>query len=135
MSGPILTRPPNGGNSIPRIWVSRNKHANYRTLSACNNGGVLLGLFETCNSSPGDAGRFLIWSDHNIGSAHHHLRDCVYSTNTGGEVECFWSGTYFGGCQLDPSSTAPPYSPFLNSIVYGCYMYGSGVAWCSRWGV
>ena len=34
--------------SYPRVWVPKDKHANYRSLNACDSGGVFEGAFEDC---------------------------------------------------------------------------------------
>ena len=136
--GPEFEFPSGRAQSFPRVWISKDKHANYRSLYACNTGGVLIGAFETCEGSPGDAGRFRVWKNHNIGSAAHKLVDCVASPlNPDGPQECFWTGTYFAGWR-DPArerEKAVPYWPFLSSIVSGCFMYASGAQWCSSWGI
>jgi hypothetical protein len=120
--------------SFPRIWISTNKHANYRSEGDCDNGGVLLGIFESCTSSR-DAGRFRVWSGNNIGSAHRFMRDCVASMkNSLSPKECFWTGSDFGGWQAG-TPVSSPFRPILNSTVYGCYFLTTGMCWASRWGM
>jgi hypothetical protein len=121
--------------SYPRVYVSENKHGNYRSRDACDGGGVFGGAFENCDHGVVDNGRFRVWSGNNIGSAHRPMKDCVASMkNAASPVECFWSGSDFGGWQ--PSGgAASPYRPYLNSIVYGCFFMTAGMQWCSRWGM
>jgi hypothetical protein len=121
--------------SYPRVWVSENKHANYRSLAACDNGGVFEGAFENCANGVVDNGRFRVWSGNNLGNAHRRLKDCVASLkNAASPVECFWTGTDFGGWQLS-GAAATAYLPYLNSIVYGCFFMTAGMQWCSSWGI
>jgi hypothetical protein len=133
--GPDFEWPSGRKYSYPRIWVSENKHANYRTRSACANGGVLLGIFENCDVNSFDNGRFRVWSGNNLGSAHDHMKNCVTKMRDAtSPVECFWSGSDFGGWQ--PSGgAATAYLPYLNSIVYGCFKLTVGMQWCSSWGM
>jgi hypothetical protein len=120
--------------SFPRVWISMNKHANYRTKGACDNGGAFLGLFESCRSAR-DQGRFRVWSDNNIGNGHRILKDCVASLkNSLSPKECLWTGADFAGWQTG-TSAAPRYLPTINSIVYGCYFLTAGMCWKSSWGM
>lgn len=120
--------------SYPRVWISINKHANYRSEGDCDNGGVLLGIFEACTSLR-DQGRFRVWSSNNIGSAHRPMKDCVASMkNSASPKECFWTGADFGGWQAG-TPVATRFLPILNSIVYGCYFLTVGMCWQSRWGM
>ena len=138
-SGPDFEWPSTKSASYPRIWVSSDKHAFYRTKSACDHGAVLFGAFENCDQpsyGAHDTGRFQVFRDRNIGNGHKILKDCVKSTNiVGGNIECLWTGTKFTGWQVNPPTSAPPYLPFLNSIVYGCYMITVGQCIASSWGM
>ncbi len=105
--------------SFPRVYISKNKHANYHSAPDCDAGGAVWS--DTC-SGHSDVGRFKVWQDHNLGSAHHHLLDCAQSQSgnslyTG--TECFWSGEQFGGWHGGkPGTRAAPYSSYLLSVAF-----------------
>jgi hypothetical protein len=121
--------------SFPRVYVSENKHGNYRTRAACDNGGVFEGSFENCDNGVVDNGRFRVWSGNNLGNGHRILKNCVPSMkNSLSPQECFWTGSDFGGWQAS-GAAATAYLPYLNSLVYGCFMITTGLQWCSRWGM
>jgi hypothetical protein len=120
--------------SYPRIWISQNKHGDYRSKNACDTGGLLLGAFETCSNAPRDYGRFRVWSGNNIGSYHRQLKNCVPSMkNAASPVECFWTGSDFDGWASTGGGSR--FIGYLNSIVYGCFYMTSGMCWGSRWGM
>ena len=92
----------------PRVWVARNKHANYRSASVCNNAWN-----DDCNTFSGTTYRDL-WFEPgaNLGNYFHQvspnvatrLVDCVYSryqgTNGFPGQECYWTNmNYFAGWQ------------------------------------
>jgi len=121
--------------SWPRVFVSRDKHANYRSLDECEGGGWGLGFFENCDGLQ-DMGRVRVFKDRNIGSMGHPMRDCVVSTYLpGGYSECYWSGDSFAGWQPDGTGESEAYRLFLISPVWACYMYAYGSYWCSSWGI
>jgi hypothetical protein len=126
--GNVFEWPSGRKYSYPRIYVAENKHAHYRSSTACTNGA------DTCNGFT-DAGRFRVWSGNNIGNFHKPLKNCVASMkNALSPVECFWSGTDFGGWRNGTPSSSP-YKGYLNTMLYGCYLMSSGTQWCSRWGI
>jgi hypothetical protein len=145
ISGPLQSNSSTWGSSFewpsgrkysyPRIWVSQNKHGNYRSKAACGGGGFFGGAFETCEYSPRDYGRFRVWSGNNIGSYHRPMKDCVPSMkNSASPTECFWSGRDFGGWR-PTGGAGSPYRGYLNSTVYTCYFMTTGMCWASRWGL
>jgi hypothetical protein len=132
---PDLEYPANRYASYPRVYVSKNKHANYATEHKCDTGGFFHGIFESCDDV--DKGRFKVWRDHNIGSYGHPFHDCVPSADpaaTSAELECFWSPETFGGWQLDAEGVTP-YVKFLNSFAFACKWLGPGTSWCSSYGL
>lgn len=118
--------------TFPRIFISKNKHANYRSLAACNSGGFLYS--DTCEQSR-DRGRFVIWQSHNIGSGHQPVRDCV-ETETSlplTAVECFWTGTKFRGWKSAiPGVT--PYKTLLLSVVFQGTQVSATTWWTGSYG-
>lgn len=103
----------------PRIWVAKNKHANYISMEACDGGGMRWGLgsFEHCGSAH-EADLFRVRGDGNLGQSEtdnpgtglRMLRNCVEG---GGSslTECYWlPGHRFCGWQgqrrTDKCSTA-----------------------------
>ena len=133
--GPSFQWPSGHPRTWPRIFVSRDKHGNYRTISDCNNGGALFGIGEDCAQSA-DAGRLRVWKSRNIGNPRYPLIDCVSSAYYGPErQECLWTGDAFGGWQ-DGGDQSTSFRPFLVSALYSCYMFDpAGLnSWCSSWG-
>lgn len=121
--------------TYPRVYISINKHANYKSESACDNGGFAWGILETCNYQ--DRGRFMVWESHNIGNARYQLVNCVASQRVGADPdveECFWTGGNFGGWHANNTGPAG-YINFLHSFAYGCKWLGPGTSWCSRYGI
>jgi len=104
--------------SYPRVYLSLEKHANYRTAAACAAGAFLNG--DSCDAVA-DLGRFFVVRGHNIGSQHAPLIDCVASTQADTSIyhgtECFWSGDKFRGWQVGAAG-ASPYAAPLTSVVF-----------------
>lgn len=119
----------------PTVWSSKGKHAHYRSISDCENGGVFFGVVETCNQGVVSAfGRFNVWESHNIGGAHDPTIDCISSGwFPNGPEECFWTGELFSGWSVQEGTT--PFHVFLNSIVYGCILISASNYYCSQWGL
>lgn len=78
----------------PEVWVSRNKHANYRDKSECRN--FFSG--DTCVDNV-PYYRVNVSPYNNLGSYAYMLKDCVNSTLGGVGIECFWTGSLFRGWQ------------------------------------
>lgn len=104
--------------SYPRVYLSLEKHANYRSAAACGAGAFLNG--DSCDSVV-DVGRFFVIRDHNVGSLHAPLIDCVPSTQADVSiyhgVECFWTGSAFRGWQVGAAG-ASAYRKPLTSVVF-----------------
>lgn len=96
----------------PRVWVSRDKHANYGSKFACNNGGGFLGtiLFDdTCTGSV-VVRDFVAYSDGNLGRKAYHdppMRNCTNSRIGAPGQECFWNAAQFKGWQGGSGGTTP----------------------------
>jgi hypothetical protein len=79
----------------PRIYVSKEKHANYPTDSACDSGGWIGG--DSCGGSFFDQ-RVGVQRTRNIGELNRQLVNCVSSvSSTRQGIECFWTDIYFDG--------------------------------------
>ncbi|HEX2092608.1 MAG TPA: hypothetical protein VHG28_09415 [Longimicrobiaceae bacterium] len=84
----------------PRIWIAKNKHANYPTRSACSSGGWWA---DTCDGNE-HRGDVTFSPDRNIGNyyapgATIRLRDELTSLYGLPGVERIWTGMYFTGWQ------------------------------------
>jgi hypothetical protein len=79
----------------PRVYVSRDKHANYRTRVQCDQGAL---FFDTCDDNQDDV-RISTFANRNVGSNAVRFIDRVTSqspyVHTG--YEFFWSDYYFCG--------------------------------------
>lgn len=109
----------------PRIWVARQKHANYPSDSACDDGGptlpfplsLLVAGIDDCNSTrPKRPDRFDAW---NLGSydIHQPSQDCYQTITTiqayQGQTECYWSDTlHFRGWV----TAAPNSDPYIDQL-------------------
>lgn len=132
--GTFFQWPSGRAYSWPRVYISPNKHGNYRSKNDCASGGAFFGFGEDCSYSV-DAGRIRVFKSRNLGSARYSMNDCVVSANlSNGVQECYWTGGHFGGWQPDGGEESARYSAFLNSPVYACFMYAAGSYWCSSWG-
>jgi hypothetical protein len=121
--------------SFPRVYISMNKHANYHTGSDCENGGAF--WTDTCAGGT-DAGRFKVWQDHNIGSGHHPLIDCVQSQAgnpalTG--TECFWSGSQFAGWHANVEGTSGYSNELLSLVAFQATMVTYNWWWIGSYGL
>lgn len=112
--GPSFEWPSGRAASFPRIFLSADKHANYRSRSDCDAGGAF--GEDTCTGAH-DVGRFRVWEAANIGSAHHQLLDCVTSRAGHPGTECLWAGTSFRGWSIGVPGVTP-YSHFLLSVIF-----------------
>jgi hypothetical protein len=97
----------------PRAYVAGYKHANYASLSACDEGGW--NGADWC--SPDTHSRVAVSANANLGSRAHHtpLQDCMPSTNplySDGGLECYWTEQRFKGWQA-AIPDAGPYSTKL----------------------
>jgi len=113
----------------PRVWVSQNKHANYRSKSVCDgmiqddcdwgfeNWTIYRDVDVQTNANLGD-----VW-DHYRGLSPYlgAMRDCFPSRNpavTGGYTECYWynyNQDYFAGWRGDQGQEkSTSYAPLLS---------------------
>jgi hypothetical protein len=98
-----------------KIWVSRNKHANYITKGRCDTGGLV--GFDTCDNNQ-DAGRLLVDRYRNLGSSSHPILSTVASEAPGYYKlsENFWEANTFCGWMeitLFNHSCSEPYKWWL----------------------
>lgn len=111
---------PTKAGGYPASWVAIGKHANYATVTECNDS-----FSDYCSGSPVTA-RVNTGANVNIGSRAHHSsgQDCMVATSTShpfygsGKKECYWTGANFTGWYPDSipgdrSTTA--YGPKLAS--------------------
>ncbi len=104
----------------PRVWVSQDKHGNYGSKFACNNGGGFIGtalLHDTCTGFV-IVHDFVAYSDGNLGGEAHHdppMRNCTNSRIGAPGRECFWSAAKFSGWQGGSGGTTP-YSNHLRTM-------------------
>ncbi len=107
----------------PRVFVSKNKHANYRS-SSCGAPGNL--TFDEC-PAPYDTGRVKVFASHNIGGDIHQFIDCRESINplywTNGREECFHTNTTFRGWQTAGTGSATAYVQIMTTYAYKCFAY------------
>jgi hypothetical protein len=102
----------------PLVWAARNKHANYKSQSACDSGGFLNA--DSCDSNSWSisdpAYTVELLSNANLGNSWHTDKDgfknCVLSRE--GQPydrwECYWLPDYnFFGWQSPSSGGAGPY--------------------------
>lgn len=99
----------------PRVYVAVDKHANYKSRSACNDGAILWA--DDCTNTV-DNSRVFVGGYRNIGSNSGRIIDQSTSSRPGYTgVEYFWSATYFCGWQ--PSSRcAGPYRRALDAFTF-----------------
>lgn len=131
--GPLFEWPSGRAESFPRVYLSKGKHANYRSASACNTGGAF--GFDTCVGNV-DVGRLLVWQDRNVGSARFPIRNCVSSisgstSRTG--TECFWTGSAFAAWHPTDEGVSP-YAGILTSLVFQGTMISAGTWWVGSYG-
>lgn len=119
---PTLLSYPNKIGGYPEVFVARQKHANYPSRKACNDGGgapwPLIELFPYDDCSPNSqVFRPEVSPFRNLGSNARRLLDCVASTYSFYQSpirkECMWSGTRFYGWQLDRTTSASGYGGLL----------------------
>ncbi len=109
-----------GAATFPKIWVARNKHANYKSKSACE-GGAFANA-DSCEMTPWSAvyyqNRFPVRPRRNVGSPARSLVFPAYSEflTTRNRYECFYA------CKQDfrgwihtseGRDSAPPYRDML----------------------
>ena len=104
----------------PRVWVSKNKHANYPTQGWCNIGGIV-GI-DICDNN-GDAGRLTVDLYRNLGSVAYPFLTGVASENPSYYrlTEDFWQADYFCGWMeyaLFTHGCASPYKWWLDDFGY-----------------
>jgi hypothetical protein len=98
----------------PQIFVSRQKHANYPSRQACNDGAALNN--DDCGSND-QWFRPDVLFNRNLGRYAHRLVDKVASTYSFYQApvryEYMWSSPYFYGWQLDHTTSAKGYGEHL----------------------
>lgn len=122
--------------TYPRVWVAKNKHANYRSQSECNSGAK---WFDDCDDNT-TRGRLRVLKHRNVGSRYvDNFPNCVASQNPlyyqNGRTECFYTSRNFEGWQVSSEDGVTPYRNFLMNYVFECYDYTymfSGS--CPYWG-
>jgi hypothetical protein len=106
----------------PLVWSARNKHANYKSRSACNSGAWWQ---DDCSSntyntwSPFYALEIL--SNANLGNVWSQTLNCVLSRKglPGGRYECYWQPQYkFYGWQIPTDGGAGPYYDALAAHLF-----------------
>jgi len=142
VSAPYIQFPDKYGG-YPRVWVARNKHANYHTQEVCKVARLPLGQAkDNCDINQADRERFQVIGLRNLGSAHvNFISDdsCVQSTQPlfYPGTECFWRpGEAFDGWARHPSGHPP--TPYFSILIleYECYRYtGTSAAQCLDFGV
>jgi hypothetical protein len=96
----------------PRVFVSVDKHANYRNRQTCNGGA--LAMSDDCTNNQ-DTGRVFVGGYRNVGSNVVKLIDQTTSPRAGYTgVEYFWSGTNFCGWQPATRCADTPYRQALD---------------------
>jgi hypothetical protein len=122
--------------SYPRVWVAKGKHANYNSLTSCNNGAY---YSDSCTGNL-DYGRVKVYKSHNIGGYNTSGKrlNCVPSQNKlyylNGRLECFLTaGSLFKGWQTVGAGSATDYNKILNLYDYECLVYSSDFNAC-YWG-
>jgi hypothetical protein len=101
----------------PRVWVARNKHANYTTRSLCNAGAFWT---DTCQSNQ-DAGRFYVNPNRNVGSSVRPRIDSIYSSSYRTGKEYYWNSNHRfcgwdAGGRLNPANCAQAYGVILRNF-------------------
>lgn len=97
----------NRSRGRPRVWVSRNKHANYRSQQECNS------FQDVCTAPPQVVAYYTFMRpERNAGSRHVDLIGCptLYSMwdNAGsGRAECFYTSRRFNGWYASGSGVSP----------------------------
>jgi len=101
--GPTDVEYPGPSLGAPRIYVSANKHANYKNLSQCE---TVWSLVDPDYCDIGSSHWFPVWSDRNVGSPTNDLVHCLYRSVNPSRCETFffaskkfagWQGTNNSG--------------------------------------
>ena len=89
----------------PRVYVSRDEHANYATSGECEDGGAA--DVDTCVGNS-DSGRIFVGGYRNVGSSITNLINAVTSQRAGYTgTEYFWTAQDFCGWEEpDPNGSA-----------------------------
>jgi hypothetical protein len=100
---------PGKTGGYPRVYVSRDKHANYVSVGECDDGGYV--QMDVCDSMV-DNGRVFVGGYRNIGSSTTHLIDATVSPRPGyPSTEYYWTGGYFCGWQQVLCETTGYHNP------------------------
>ncbi len=110
--------------AYPRVWVSRGKHANYKSRSDCNSGAF---GFDSCSDNV-TVGRLRVYRGRNAGSLFLDRfpngvasANPLYSNNY--RLEYFYTQQEFKGWQVTSESGGSPYTDMLISNVFECFDY------------
>ena len=124
----------------PRVWVARNKHANYASRESCNAGRGFGGLAkDNCDANLPDRERLSVIGLRNLGSVQRNFINCVTSSQPAfyPGTECFWTpGDDFLGWARYPFGHPP--TPYFSILIaeFECFRYtGSSTKACSDFGV
>jgi len=111
---------PNKALWYPRVYVARDKHANYANRSDCNSGGWFAS--DSCEENDDDV-RFLVSPLRNVGSAGHQFIDDVASENPTlfPGTEYFWTdvGGFCGWDEAFSNCADDDYEGILNGWGFG----------------
>lgn len=103
-----LYHPDGNIQGYPRVWVARQKHANYRSDHDCDWGGPVdvLQWVDDCDSTK--TKRPILTTATNLGSdASPQTRtDCFTSPVLFG-IECYWTGLRFNGWEVATPNSGP----------------------------
>lgn len=106
----------------PRAFVAVGKHANYGSISACNNGAFA--ATDDCTHVD-TSERIFISAAYNVGSNAVRLIDCVLSRDPSyvyygsGKQECYWTSSEFRGwipTSIGGTAAEPGYGARLSSF-------------------
>ena len=115
---PLALSYPGNAGGYPRVYVAYQKHANYGSDSACDNGSIV--ATDECNADLFE--RVVAGNNLNLGSraVHTSAQNCwpssnpIYSSN--GIKECYWSMDQFLGWHVGYSGGGSEYSPKLGGM-------------------
>jgi len=102
----------------PVIYVSANKHANYKNASQCN---ADLNLLDHCDN--GFFTRLPLFSDRNVGSPTNDLVHCLYLTNQSRCETFFYANKAFAGWQGSDNSDSHGENSYFNILWTDRFQY------------
>lgn len=121
--------------TYPRVWVAKDKHANYRTQGECNAGAL---WFDDCDDNT-TRGRLRVLKHRNVGSRFvDFFPSCAASQNPlyyqNGRTECFYTSRKFEGWQVSGEEGVTPYRNFLVNFTFDCFDFTYDFQSCPWWG-